>query len=323
MAALASAYGSVRIGDPMDESTLVGPLIDRAAFDMMQEALSGTEGRVTGGQRVLEGEYPEGYYVQPALVEMPPASRTVQKETFAPILYIYRFTDLDEAIRLHNGVPQGLSSAIFTNDIREAERFVSAAGSDCGIANVNIGTSGAEIGGAFGGEKETGGGRESGSDAWKGYMRPFDLDGQLLHRATAGTGYQLRALGLPLRHCAGLRTWPRSGSDFRAVVELRGLGRIEQSEAGAVDPGTLQAVQCVYADKLTLVVQGGMFRVVHRPIPGWNPWPDHPCPAVCSPGPSQRVRQLRRGYAGSSPPRSVPGWRRPDRRHGGSSSSRH
>jgi aldehyde dehydrogenase (NAD+) len=169
--ALISSYRSVRIGDPMDESTLVGPLIDRAAFDMMQEVLATTEGRVTGGQRVLEQDYPEGYYVQPALVEMPPASRTVQQETFAPILYIYRFTDLDDAIRLHNDVPQGLSSAIFTNDVREAERFVSAAGSDCGIANVNIGTSGAEIGGAFGGEKETGGGRESGSDAWKGYMR--------------------------------------------------------------------------------------------------------------------------------------------------------
>ena len=168
---LKKAYRAVRIGDPTDGTTLVGPLIDKAAFDMMQQALANAGGEVLGGQRVLEDEYPHGYYVQPALVEMPAAERTVQHETFAPILYVYRYRDLDEAIRLHNDVPQGLSSAIFTNDIREAERFVSAAGSDCGIANVNIGTSGAEIGGAFGGEKETGGGRESGSDAWKAYMR--------------------------------------------------------------------------------------------------------------------------------------------------------
>ena len=168
---LKKAYQAIRIGDPMDANTLVGPLIDKAAYDMMQQALSSTGGAVVGGQRVLENTHPHAYYVQPALVEMPAAQRTVQHETFAPILYIYRYHDLDEAIRLHNDVPQGLSSAIFTNDIREAERFVSVTGSDCGIANVNIGTSGAEIGGAFGGEKETGGGRESGSDAWKGYMR--------------------------------------------------------------------------------------------------------------------------------------------------------
>ncbi|MCG3168820.1 MAG: Succinate-semialdehyde dehydrogenase [NADP(+)] [Pseudomonadales bacterium] len=169
--ALKKAYGSVRIGNPMDPGTLVGPLIDKAAFDNMQAALGSAGGQVTGGSRVLASEFPHAWYVQPALVEMPEAARTVQHETFAPILYVYRYRSLDDAIRLHNDVPQGLSSAIFTNDLREAERFLSVAGSDCGIANVNIGTSGAEIGGAFGGEKETGGGRESGSDAWKGYMR--------------------------------------------------------------------------------------------------------------------------------------------------------
>ena len=168
---LKKAYQSIRIGDPMDSQTLVGPLIDEAAYSAMHNALATTDGQVSGGERVLEDEYPGAYYVKPALVEMPTSDRSVQHETFAPILYIYRFSDLNEAIRQHNDVPQGLSSAIFTNDVREAEYFLSAAGSDCGIANVNIGTSGAEIGGAFGGEKDTGGGRESGSDAWKGYMR--------------------------------------------------------------------------------------------------------------------------------------------------------
>jgi aldehyde dehydrogenase (NAD+) len=137
----------------------------------MQQTLSAVGAKVIGGERVLGDEYPQAFYVNPALVEMPAAVNTVQKETFAPILYVYAFKLLEEAIRQHNDVPQGLSSAIFSNDIREAELFLSAAGSDCGIANVNIGTSGAEIGGAFGGEKETGGGRESGSDAWKAYMR--------------------------------------------------------------------------------------------------------------------------------------------------------
>lgn len=168
---LKKAYQGIRIGDPLDTKTLVGPLIDKDSFDNMQAALAKAEGTIIGGERVLEDKYPEGYYVQPALVEMPASERTVQQETFAPILYIYRYTDLDNAIKQHNDVPQGLSSAIFTNDVREAEKFLSAAGSDCGIANVNIGTSGAEIGGAFGGEKETGGGRESGSDSWKAYMR--------------------------------------------------------------------------------------------------------------------------------------------------------
>jgi len=172
--ALKKAYQSIRVGDPMAQTTLVGPLIDKAAYDGMQAALDlamVNGGEVVGGTRALEDEYPNAYYVNPAIVEMPAAETTVKQETFAPILYIYRYDDLDKAITLHNDVPQGLSSAIFTNDVREAEKFTSSVGSDCGIANVNIGTSGAEIGGAFGGEKETGGGRESGSDAWKGYMR--------------------------------------------------------------------------------------------------------------------------------------------------------
>ncbi|MCF7981073.1 MAG: aldehyde dehydrogenase family protein [Pseudomonadales bacterium] len=168
---LKAAYQRIRVGNPMDPKTLVGPLIDGSAYQMMQQALSAISAPRIGGERVLSEEYPGGYYVTPALVEMPISDRTVQEETFAPILYIYPYQDLNEAIRQHNDVPQGLSSSIFTNDIREAELFLSVAGSDCGIANVNIGTSGAEIGGAFGGEKETGGGRESGSDAWKGYMR--------------------------------------------------------------------------------------------------------------------------------------------------------
>lgn len=170
--ALKSAYRRIRIGDPMDAGTLVGPLIDKQAYEAMQKALKlAAAGTITGGERVLEQDCAQAYYVQPAIVEMPAATETVQTETFAPILYIYPYSELAEAIRLQNNVPQGLSSAIFTNDVREAESFLCATGSDCGIANVNIGTSGAEIGGAFGGEKETGGGRESGSDAWKGYMR--------------------------------------------------------------------------------------------------------------------------------------------------------
>ncbi len=174
LSALQQAYASVPIGDPLEPANLVGPLIDKHAFDAMQAALTNARKAgvtVIGGERVLADEFPDGYYVKPALVEMPDGSRSVQTETFAPILYIYRYQELTAAIELHNDVPQGLSSAIFTTDLREAELFRSAAGSDCGIVNINIGTSGAEIGGAFGGEKETGGGRESGSDAWKGYMR--------------------------------------------------------------------------------------------------------------------------------------------------------
>lgn len=171
LTALRRAYDGIRVSHPMQPDTLVGPLIDAAAFAAMQAVLANCAGKVSGGDRVLTEQFPEAFYVRPALVEMGRVQQTVQQETFAPILYVYRYSDFGEAIRLHNDVPQGLASAVFTNDIREAELFLSATGSDCGIANVNIGTSGAEIGGAFGGEKATGGGRESGSDAWKGYMR--------------------------------------------------------------------------------------------------------------------------------------------------------
>lgn len=170
---LKAAYAKLSIGDPL-EGQLVGPLIDQNAFESMQAALRSAAsegGLVTGGERVLETRFPNAFYVRPAIVEMPAQTATVCHETFAPILYVMAYADLDDAIALQNGVPQGLSSAIFSNDVREVESFLSASGSDCGIANVNIGTSGAEIGGAFGGDKETGGGRESGSDAWKAYMR--------------------------------------------------------------------------------------------------------------------------------------------------------
>ncbi|HLZ68169.1 MAG TPA: aldehyde dehydrogenase family protein [Aliidongia sp.] len=171
---LKRAYGSVPVGSPLETGTLVGPLIDRAAFEMMQKSLNAAReagGEVVGGARVLSDEFPDAFYVRPALVEMPSQTEVVCHETFAPILYVLRYKDLADAIAAHNAVPQGLSSSIFTTDLREAETFLSAAGSDCGIVNVNIGPSGAEIGGAFGGEKETGGGRESGSDSWRAYMR--------------------------------------------------------------------------------------------------------------------------------------------------------
>ena len=170
---LKTAYGRLSIGNPLEDH-LVGPLIDKAAFDGMQAALRAAAadgGCVFGGERMLEAEWPDAYYVRPAIVEMPSQTATVCHETFAPILYVLGYERFENALALHNAVPQGLSSSIFSNDLRETETFLSAAGSDCGIANVNIGTSGAEIGGAFGGEKETGGGRESGSDAWKSYMR--------------------------------------------------------------------------------------------------------------------------------------------------------
>ena len=171
---LVKAYGSVTIGNPLETGTLVGPLIDKHAFDAMQKALDGAKaagGTVHGGARVDESAATDAYYVRPALVEMPSQSGPVVDETFAPILYVIKYGDFDQALAMNNDVPQGLSSSIFTNDLREAEAFLSDRGSDCGIANVNIGPSGAEIGGAFGGEKETGGGRESGSDAWRAYMR--------------------------------------------------------------------------------------------------------------------------------------------------------
>ena len=171
---LQKIYAGLPIGEPTQPKTLIGPLIDKAAFDAMQQALVTAQnegGKVFGGQRVNVDKAQNGFYVEPALVEMPTQTAAMYHETFAPILYIVRYNDLGQAIAWNNDVPQGLSSSIFTTDVREAELFMSAVGSDCGIANVNIGPSGAEIGGAFGGEKDTGGGRESGSDAWKGYMR--------------------------------------------------------------------------------------------------------------------------------------------------------
>ena len=172
---LAAAYRSVPIGDPREPGTLVGPLITGEAFGRMEAALGEAVFQggeiVVGGRRALEDRWPDAWYAEPAIVRMPAQTDVVRQETFAPILYALSYEELDEAIALQNGVPQGLASSIFTTDLREAERFLSVAGSDCGIANVNIGPSGAEIGGAFGGEKETGGGRESGSDAWRAYMR--------------------------------------------------------------------------------------------------------------------------------------------------------
>jgi len=172
--ALKNAYANLSIGDPLKKGTLAGPLIDSRAYENMERALGAAKsegGRITGGGRVHEHELPNAFYVKPAIAEMPDQTAIVLRETFAPILYVMRFSDFDEALAKHNAVPQGLSSCIFTQDMQEAEKFLAASGSDCGIANVNIGPSGAEIGGAFGGEKETGGGRESGSDAWKAYMR--------------------------------------------------------------------------------------------------------------------------------------------------------
>ena len=171
---LAQIYASVSVGDPREDSVLVGPVIDRNAFEGMERALDearGHEGTIHGGGRVPGPGGDGAFYVRPALVEMPEQAGPMLRETFAPILYVVRYRDLHEAIGLHNGVGAGLSSSIFTGDMREAETFIAVSGSDCGIANVNIGPSGAEIGGAFGGEKETGGGREAGSDAWKAYMR--------------------------------------------------------------------------------------------------------------------------------------------------------
>ena len=174
LARLKRIWASLPVGNPLEPGTLVGPLIDRDAFEAMQAALADARaagGTITGGERLEADRWPDAYYVRPALVEMSGPAEVTRRETFAPILYVMKYRDLADAIALQNDVPQGLSSSIFTNDMREAELFISARGSDCGIANVNIGPSGAEIGGAFGGEKETGGGREAGSDAWKAYMR--------------------------------------------------------------------------------------------------------------------------------------------------------
>ncbi|MEI5676880.1 MULTISPECIES: L-piperidine-6-carboxylate dehydrogenase [unclassified Mesorhizobium] len=171
---LKKAYQSVSVGNPLETTALVGPLIDKAAFDGMEKAIAAARkegGVVTGGERITEAGKESAYYVKPALVEMPEQAGPVLEETFAPILYVMKYSDFSAALKDHNAVGAGLSSSIFTLDMQESELFLSAEGSDCGIANVNIGTSGAEIGGAFGGEKETGGGRESGSDAWRAYMR--------------------------------------------------------------------------------------------------------------------------------------------------------
>jgi aldehyde dehydrogenase (NAD+) len=168
------ARKSLKIGSPFDADTLVGPLIDKGAFDAMQKSLTRARaeaGTVHGGARTLNDRYPEAWYAEPAMALMPNQTPVVFEETFAPILYVMPYDDLDSAISMNNAVVQGLSSSLFTRDLQEAERFLSTAGSDCGIANINLGTSGAEIGGAFGGEKQTGGGRESGSDSWKSYMR--------------------------------------------------------------------------------------------------------------------------------------------------------
>ncbi|BBM82669.1 L-piperidine-6-carboxylate dehydrogenase [Candidatus Uabimicrobium amorphum] len=171
---LVSAYQQVSIGNPLDEGTLMGPLIDNLAVQSMQDAITEAKsqgGTVLCGGEVLQEDFPCGNYVKPCIIEMPNQSQIVQDETFAPILYLLKFNNIEEALHSHNAVPQGLSSAMFTTNVLEAETFLSHMGSDCGIANINIGTSGAEIGGAFGGEKETGGGREAGSDSWKAYMR--------------------------------------------------------------------------------------------------------------------------------------------------------
>ena len=176
LARLVAAYQRVKVGDPMEEGTLCGPLIRPRAVDGMLEAVERAKAQggklLTGGTRSAQkGRLAGGNFVTPTILRMSAQSAGVREETFAPLLYAMTFASLDEAIALHNDVPQGLSSAIFSNNVRDVERFLSAQGSDCGIANANIGTSGAEIGGAFGGEKDTGGGRESGSDAWKAYMR--------------------------------------------------------------------------------------------------------------------------------------------------------
>jgi aldehyde dehydrogenase (NAD+) len=168
-----AVYGTISVGNPITSEALVGPLIDREAFGSMQRSLIAAKtagGKIHGGTRI-DVNGPNSFYVRPALVEMPAQIGPMVEETFAPILYVLKYRDLAEAVALQNGVPQGLSSSIFATDIRDVEHFLSERGSDCGIANVNMGPSGAEIGGAFGGEKDTGGGRESGSDAWKAYMR--------------------------------------------------------------------------------------------------------------------------------------------------------
>jgi len=165
----------MRIGNPLDRNVTVGPLVDAHSVDAVQESIETVKSQggeiIYGGEKLNGPEFSGGAYMRPAIARITPKADIIKHETFGPLLYLMSYGDFDEALAMHNDVPQGLSSAIFTNDMREAEKFVSTVGSDCGIANVNAGTSGAEIGGAFGGEKETGGGRESGSDSWKSYMR--------------------------------------------------------------------------------------------------------------------------------------------------------
>jgi aldehyde dehydrogenase (NAD+) len=172
---LTKAYEQITIGNPLDENILMGPLVDQAAIETMQSALEDLKKQggkiIYGGEKITTGEFTDGFYVKPCIAEAHNNFEIVQNETFAPILYVMKYKTKEEALQLHNNVPQGLSSSIFSNNLKEVEYFLGPEGSDCGIANVNIGTSGAEIGGAFGGEKETGGGRESGSDSWKAYMR--------------------------------------------------------------------------------------------------------------------------------------------------------
>ncbi len=218
---LVEIYGRLKIGDPRAEGVLVGPLIDQRAFLNMEKALETARkqgGTVHGGTRVNQNVPAGGFYVRPAIVEIDHAAPITCEETFAPILYVMGYKDFDQAIEMHNAVPQGLSSAVFTGDVREAELFLSPAGSDCGIANVNIGTSGAEIGGAFGGEKQTGGGRESGSDAWKAYMRRatntinYSRDLPLAQ----GISFERRLAAKPAGFAADLRAAP-SNSAYRAA----------------------------------------------------------------------------------------------------------
>ena len=215
-AKLRAVFETVSVGNPLADENLVGPLIDHAAYEAMQAALARARaagGTVFGGERVMPEGAGEGCYVRPALVLMPGQIGPVLEETFAPILYVLRYADFDQALALHNGVPQGLSSSIFTRDLRESELFLSAIGSDCGIANVNMGPSGAEIGGAFGGEKETGGGRESGSDCWKAYMR----------RLTSAINY---GLSVPLAQ----------GVRFDIPVPAEAPLPGEQAKGSALDP---------------------------------------------------------------------------------------
>ena len=192
---LKSAYTSVSVGNPLQSDALVGPLIDKDAYDNMQDALERAQSlgaAITGGERVLEEEFPDAYYVRPAIAEMPGQTGPMLEETFAPVLYVMKYADFNDVLGVHNAVGAGLSSSIFTLNMRETELFLGPTGSDCGIANVNIGTSGAEIGGAFGGEKETGGGRESGSDSWKAYMRRATKYDKLLGEVAARAGCIVR-----------------------------------------------------------------------------------------------------------------------------------